>query len=235
MLVLESIATETEVDFREGRRLHRSFSSLQSLFDLCAALDPHQNLVGGEDGHALYDLPDGVFFPFCDRGCGALCGLLRLLHAGADAVCVGAALQDRFLLFFECSLLGQDLRELCIAGILIFGVYGLGQQALELIIELRQPPFDIGKAQGLTLHRQKLYGNCVLDKVEQGRFVAHDGVDGCQNRRLQRLFLDRRGIVAVFCAVVQAAGTAPDRIFSAKGCSCAAAIKRPALTAHEPV
>ena len=45
MLVLESIATETEVDFREGRRLHRSFSSLQSLFDLRAALDPETSRV----------------------------------------------------------------------------------------------------------------------------------------------------------------------------------------------
>ena len=61
MLVLESIATETEVDFREGRRLHRSFSSLQSLFDLRAALDPYQHFISGKDCHALYDLTDGVF------------------------------------------------------------------------------------------------------------------------------------------------------------------------------
>ena len=108
MLVLESIATETEVDFREGRRLHRSFSSLQSLFDFCAALDPYQHLISGKDCHALYDLPDGVFIPLCDRLRGILYGLLRLLHAGADAVSIGAALQDFFLLIFERSLLGQD-------------------------------------------------------------------------------------------------------------------------------
>ena len=100
MLVLESIATETEVDFREGRRLHRSFSSLQSLFDLRAALDPYQHFISGKDCHALYDLTDSVFVPFCDRGCGALYGLFCLLHAGADAVSIGAALQDSFLLFF---------------------------------------------------------------------------------------------------------------------------------------
>ena len=134
MLVLESIATETEVDFREGRRLHRSFSSLQSLLDFCAAFDPHQNLISGEDGHALYDLPDGVFVPFCDRGCGALYGLFCLLHAGADAVCVDAALQDFFLLRFERCLLGQDFRKLRIAGFFIFGINGFRQQALELLI-----------------------------------------------------------------------------------------------------
>ena len=111
---------ETELDFREDHRLHRLFSSLQSLPDVCAALDPHQNLVGGEDGHALYDLPDGVFIPLCDRLRGILYGLLRLLHAGADAVSIGAALQDSFLLFFECSLLGQDFRELRVAGFFTF-------------------------------------------------------------------------------------------------------------------
>ena len=88
--------------------------SLQSLFDLCAAFEPDQQLVGGEDSHALHDLPDGVFIPLCDRLRGILYGLLCLLHAGADTVCVGAALQDFFLLLFERSLLGQDLRELYI-------------------------------------------------------------------------------------------------------------------------
>ena len=109
MLVLESIATETEVDSHEDRRLHRSFSSLQSLLDFRAALDLHQNLFGGEDGHALHDLPDGVFIPLCDRLRGILYGLLRLLHAGADVVSIGSALQNCFLLLFEGSLLGQDL------------------------------------------------------------------------------------------------------------------------------
>ena len=94
MLVLESIATETEVDFREGRRLHRSFSSLQSLLDFCAAFDPHQNLISGEDGHALYDLPDGVFVPFCDCRRGVLYSFFCLLHAGANVVCIHAIVQS---------------------------------------------------------------------------------------------------------------------------------------------
>ena len=98
--------------------------------DFRTALDLHQNLVSREDGHALYDLPDGVFIPLCDRLCGILYGLLCLLHAGADAVCVGAALQNFFLLLFERGLLGQDLRELRVAGFLIFGVDSFGQQGL---------------------------------------------------------------------------------------------------------
>lgn len=96
---------ETEVDFREDHRLHRLFSSLQSLPDVCAALNPHQNLVSGEDGHALYGLMDGDFVPFCNRRCGVLYSFFCLLHAGANAVCVGAALQDHFLLLLSavCS------------------------------------------------------------------------------------------------------------------------------------
>ena len=105
--------------------------SLQSLFNFCAALDPHQHLVGGEDCHALYDLPDGVFVPFCDRLCGILYGLLCLLHAGADVVCVCAALQDCFLLLFERSLLGQDFRKLRVAGFFIVGINGFRQKLLE--------------------------------------------------------------------------------------------------------
>ena len=85
-----------------------------------AALDPHQNFIGGQDGHALYDLPDGVFIPLCDRLCGILYGLLCLLHAGADAARIGAALQDFFLLLFERSLLGKDFRELRVAGFFTF-------------------------------------------------------------------------------------------------------------------
>ena len=111
---------ETELDFREDHRLHRLFSSLQSLLDFRAALDLHQNLFGGEDGHELHDLPDGVFIPFCDCLCGILYSFFCLLHASAAAVCVGAALQDRFLLLFERSLLGKDFRELRVAGFLNF-------------------------------------------------------------------------------------------------------------------
>ena len=80
---------------------------LYRLLDLRTALDLHQNLISGQDGHTLYDLPDGVFAPFCDRGCGALYSFFCLLHAGADAVGIGAALQDSFFLLFECSLLGR--------------------------------------------------------------------------------------------------------------------------------
>ena len=97
---------ETGGCFHEDHRLHRSLLSLQSLLDFCAALDPHQNLIGREDGHALYDLPDGVFIPFCDCLCGILYSFFCLLHAGADAARVGAALQDFFLLLFERGLLG---------------------------------------------------------------------------------------------------------------------------------
>ena len=125
------------------------------MFDLCAALDLHQNLISREDCHALYDLPDGVFIPFCDRLCGILYGLLCLLHAGADVVSIGAALQDLFLLLFECSLLGQDFRKLCVAGFFIVGINGFRQKLLEPLVELFQPTLDIGKAHGLPLHRQK--------------------------------------------------------------------------------
>ena len=52
---------------------------------------------------------------------------------------------------------------------------------------------------------------------------------------LQRFFLDRRGIVAVFRAVVQAAGAAPDGIFSSERCPCAAPVERSALAADKPV
>ena len=104
------------------------------MLDLCAAFDPHQNLVDRKDGHTLYDLPDGGFVPFCDCLCGILYSLLRLLHAGADAVSIQAALQDFFLLLFECSLLGQDFRKLCVAGFFVFCINGFCQQALELLI-----------------------------------------------------------------------------------------------------
>ena len=68
----------------------------------------------------------------------------------------GAALQDFFLLLFECSLLGQDFRKLCVAGFFVFCINGFCQQALELLIELRQPTLDVGKAHCLSLHWQKL-------------------------------------------------------------------------------
>ena len=126
------------------------------MLDFRAALDLHQNLFGGEDGHALYDLPDGVFIPLCDRLRGILYGLLRLLHAGADVGSIGSALQNCFLLLFEGSLLGQDLRELRVAGFFILCIDSFGQQALELLVELRQSAFNVSKAHGLTLHRQKL-------------------------------------------------------------------------------
>ena len=158
-----------------------------------------------------------------------------MLHAGADAGCIGAALQDFFLLLFERSLLGQDFRELCVASFFIVGVNGFCQQALELLVELHQAAFNVSKAHVLTLHRQKLHGNCIPDKIEQCWFVAHCGVDRRQNCRLQLFFLDRRRIVAVFCAVIQAAGAAPDGIFSTEGGPCAAPVERPALATHEPV
>ena len=41
--------------------------------------------------------------------------------------------------------------------------------------------------------------------------------------------------MAVFCAIVQAAGAAPDGIFPTEGGPCASPIERPALAAHEPV
>ena len=49
------------------------------------------------------------------------------------------------------------------------------------------------------------------------------------------IFLDRRRIVAVFCSVVQAAGAAPDGIFSVKGCPCAAAVECPTFAAYKSV
>ena len=124
--------------------------------DFCAALNPYQDLVSREDCHALHDLPDGVFIPFCDCLCGILHSFFCLLHAGADAVCVGAALQDFFFLLFERSLLGQNFCKLRIAGFLIFCIDGFRQQSLKPLVELRQPTLDIGKTHGLTLHRQKL-------------------------------------------------------------------------------
>ena len=147
---------ETEVDSHEDRRLRKSFLSLQSLSDFRAALDPHQHFIGGEDGHALYDLPDGVFIPFRNRLCSILYGLLCLLHTGADAVCVGAALQNFFLLFLERSLLGQNFRKLCVAGFFILGINGFCQKTLELLVELPQAFFNVSEAHGLTLYRQKL-------------------------------------------------------------------------------
>lgn len=111
---------ETELDFREDHRLHRLFSSLQSLPDVCAALDPHQNLVSGEDGHALYGLMDGDYVPFCNRRCGVLYSFFCLLHAGANAVCVGAALQDHFLLLLSAVCSAKDFRELRVAGFFTF-------------------------------------------------------------------------------------------------------------------
>jgi len=90
------------------------------LLDFRAALDLHQNLISGEDGHALYDLPDSVFVPFCDCLCGILYSLLCLFHAGADAARIGAALQNCFLLPFEGGLLSKDFRELRVAGFFTF-------------------------------------------------------------------------------------------------------------------
>ena len=161
--------------------------------------------------------------------------MLRLLHAGADAVCIGVALQDFFLLLFECSLLGQDFCELCVADFFIFCINGFCQQALELLVELHQAAFNVGKAHRLPLHWQKFKRYCIFNKVEQGRFIAHGGVDRRQNCCLQRFFLDRRRIVAIFCAVVQAARAAPDRIFSPKRGPCASAVERAALAADESV
>ena len=205
------------------------------MLDFRATLDLHQNLISGQDGHALYNLPDGVFIPFCDCRRGVLYGLRCLLHAVADAVSIHAASQNRFFLLFERSLLGQDFCKLRIAGFFIFCINGFRQKLLELPVELRQSAFNVGKTLGLTLYWQKLYGNCILDKVEQGRFVAHGGVDGCQNRVLQRFFLDRRGVVAVFCAVIQTAGAAPYGVFSPKRRPCASAVECPAFAADESV
>lgn len=41
--------------------------------------------------------------------------------------------------------------------------------------------------------------------------------------------------MAVFCAIVQAAGAAPNGIFSSTGRPCTPPVERPALAAHEPV
>ena len=59
---------------------------------------------------------------------GAAFSFFCLLHAGAGAVSIGAALQDSFLLFFECSLLGQDFCELCVADFFIFCINGFCQR-----------------------------------------------------------------------------------------------------------
>ena len=93
---------------------------------------------------------------FCDCRRGVLYSFFCLLHAGANAVSIHAALQDRFFLLFERGLLGQDLRELFVAGFFVFGINGFRQKLLELLVELHQAAFNVGKAHGLTLHRQKL-------------------------------------------------------------------------------
>ena len=126
------------------------------MLDFRAALDLHQNLISGQDGHALYNLPDGVFIPLCDRLRGVLYGLLCLLHAGANAVSIHATLQDRFFLLFKRGLLGQNFCELRIAGFFIFCINGFRQKLLELPVELRQSAFNVGKTLGLTLHWQML-------------------------------------------------------------------------------
>ena len=144
-------------------------------------------------------------------------------------------MQDCFLLLFERSLLGQDFRKLRVAGFFIVGVNGFRQKLLELLIELRQPPFDIGKAHGLTLHRQKLQRDHILDTIKQGWFVAHGGVDCCQNRVLQRDFPQSGGLVTVFLSIFQAADAAPFVIDISLYISRFAAIERPAFSAEQPV
>ncbi len=44
------------------RICHGYFPSNRCL-DFRAALEPHQHLVGGQHGHALYELPDGSVRP----------------------------------------------------------------------------------------------------------------------------------------------------------------------------
>ena len=50
----------------------------------------------------------------------------------------------------------QDLGEFRVAALLVLCVNGLCQKGLELRIELRQSPVDVGKAHRLPLHRQQL-------------------------------------------------------------------------------
>ena len=144
-------------------------------------------------------------------------------------------MQDCFLLLFERSLLGQDFRKLRVAGFFIVGVNGFRQKLLELLIELRQPPFDIGKAHGLTLHRQKLQRDHILDPVNQSGFIAHGGVDCCQYRALQRDLPQSGGLVTVFFAVLQAADAAPFVIDISLYISRFAAVERTAFAAEQPV
>ena len=144
-------------------------------------------------------------------------------------------MQNFFLLLFECSLLGQDFRELRIAGFFIVGINGFRQKLLEPLVELFQPTLDIGKAHGLPLHRQELQGNCIPDMVEQSRFVAHCGVDRCQNCALQWNFPQCRGLVAVFLSIFQAADAAPFVIDVSFNISRFSAVERTAFTAEQPV
>lgn len=48
----------------------------------------------------------------------------------------------------------------------ILSINGFCQQVLELLVELHQSAFDISKTHRLSLHRQQLQGNCILNTIK---------------------------------------------------------------------
>ena len=89
------------------------------------------------------------------------------------------------------------------------------QQNIELLAEFFYGTFDIAKAHAFPRNRCKLLLHGVCDLRHQCFMIRHCRVDCCQHCLLERRFVQRWGVHAVFLAIIQPAHTAPYRAFLA--------------------
>ena len=109
----------------------------------------------------------------------------------AMAVSIGYALKCPPLVLFSLIAVGGAANQLGGAGGGILRSGGFCHQLTGLVVQLAQPPFNIGKTHALSWNRSQLHLHSRGDLPDQRTLLAHDGVDCGEDCLLERFLVQR--------------------------------------------
>ena len=109
----------------------------------------------------------------------------------AMAVSIGYALKCPPLVLFSLIAVGGAANQLGGAGGGILSSGGFCHQLTGLVVQLAQPPFNIGKTHALSWNRSQLHLHSRGDLPDQRTLLAHDGVDCGEDCLLERFLVQR--------------------------------------------
>ena len=98
---------------------------------------------------------------------------------------------DQGPLFFQYGSLIHDSSQLGGAGGGILRSGGFCHQLTGLVVQLAQPPFNIGKTHALAGNRSQLHFHGGGDLPDQRTLLTHDGVDCGEDCLLERFLVQR--------------------------------------------